>query len=443
MEKMENVYIMDHPLIKHKISMLRDKNTGTNEFRKLVEEIGILMGYEALRDLPTEEVEIETPIETCKTPMISGKKLAVIPVLRAGLGMVNSILTLVPSAKVGHVGLYRDPVTHEPHEYYCKLPESIDERISVIVDPMLATGGSAEAAIDFVKKQGGKNIKFMVDGNELNAWETVIYYCDQLKVMNYKLEPEYETNFSIFNEPSVENIFTIPMNKTLYTNQMQYLFRSRHYNHAKAYGLSGENGPSATIEALETFGYGTAAQDPRFDICYFAGEMYDLKGDIIKLDDGTVLVYLPWEVALDITDTPYEQTAGARMKKYEVDPTATKDGKLMENDIVLFRYADALLMKSEAKVRNGANGDVELNQVRSRVKAARRPATLENILSERQLELAWEGWRRQDLIRFGMFTRAYNSRPQLPNEETGYTTVFPIPEKIRVMNTKLVQNPGY
>ena len=293
------------------------------------------------------------------------------------------------------------------------------------------------------ERPDGKNIKFMVDGNELNAWETVIYYCDQLKVMNYKLESEYETNFSIFNEPSVENIFTIPMNKTLYTNQMQYLFRSRHYNHAKAYGLSGENGPSATIEALETFGYGTAAQDPRFDICYFAGEMYDLKGDIIKLDDGTVLVYLPWEVALDITDTPYEQTAGARMKKYEVDPTATKDGKLMENDIVLFRYADALLMKSEAKVRNGENGDVELNQVRSRVKAARRPATLENILSERQLELAWEGWRRQDLIRFGMFTRAYNSRPQLPNEETGYTTVFPIPEKIRVMNTKLVQNPGY
>ena len=158
---MENVYVMQHPLIQHKISMLRDYRTGTNEFRKLVEEIGVLMGYEALRDLPVEDVEVETPLETCMTPMLSGKILAVIPVLRAGLGMVSGILTLVPSAKVGHVGLYRDPETHEPHEYYCKLPESIDERIAVVVDPMLATGGSAVAAVDFIKKQGGKNIKFM------------------------------------------------------------------------------------------------------------------------------------------------------------------------------------------------------------------------------------------------------------------------------------------
>ena len=158
---MENVFIMDHPLIQHKISKLRDINTGTNEFRKLVEEIGILMGYEALRDLPTRDVEVTTPIETCMTPVISGKKLAVIPVLRAGLGMVSSLLTLVPSAKVGHIGLYRDPVTHEPHEYYCKLPDPIDERIAVVVDPMLATGGSAVAAVDFIKQKGGKNIKFM------------------------------------------------------------------------------------------------------------------------------------------------------------------------------------------------------------------------------------------------------------------------------------------
>lgn len=293
------------------------------------------------------------------------------------------------------------------------------------------------------QRPDGKDIKFMVEGNELNAWETVIHYCDQLTAMGYRLEPKYETNFSIFNESSVENIFTIPMNKILYTNQMQYLFRSRHYNHAKAYGLSGENGPSATVEALRTFGYSTPQQDPRFDMCYFAGIVHDLKGNVIKLDDGTVLEYLPWVVALDLSATPYEQTAGARMKKYEVDPTATKDGKLMDNDIVLFRYADALLMKSEAQVRNGGNGDNEINEVRNRVGAAPREATLDNILAERQLELVWEGWRRQDLVRFGEFTREYGSRPQLPNEGNGYTTVFPIPEKIRLMNTRLVQNPGY
>ena len=153
--------ILNHALIDHKLTIMRDKDTKTIVFKDNLDEIAMLMGYEALRDLPLEDAEVETPIETCMTPMLSGKKLAVVPILRAGLGMVNSILTLVPSAKVGHVGLYRDPVTHEPHEYYCKLPEAIDERISVIVDPMLATGGSAEAAVDFVKKQGGKNIKFM------------------------------------------------------------------------------------------------------------------------------------------------------------------------------------------------------------------------------------------------------------------------------------------
>ena len=160
-ENMDNVVIMDHPLIQHKISMLRDKNTGTNEFRTLVEEIAMLMGFEALRDLPLEEVEIETPIETCKTPFIAGKKMAIVPILRAGLGMVGGILNLVPSAKVGHIGLYRDPETHEPHEYYCKLPEPIEQRTIVVVDPMLATGGSGSDAIRMIKDHGGKHIKFM------------------------------------------------------------------------------------------------------------------------------------------------------------------------------------------------------------------------------------------------------------------------------------------
>ena len=158
---MDNVYIMEHPLIQHKISILRNKNTGTNEFRRLTEEIAVLMGYEALRDLPLEDVEVETPLEKCMTPMISGKKLAVVPVLRAGLGMVNGITTLVPSAKIGHIGLYRDPQTHEPHEYYCKLPSPIEERTIIVTDPMLATGGSAVTAVDFIKQHGGRKIKFM------------------------------------------------------------------------------------------------------------------------------------------------------------------------------------------------------------------------------------------------------------------------------------------
>ena len=158
---MENVTYIDHPLVQHKISMLRKKTTGTNEFRTLVEEIATLMGYEALRDLPLEDVEVETPIETCMTPMLAGKKLAIVPILRAGLGMVNGVLSLVPSAKIGHIGLYRDEETHEPHEYFRKLPNPIEQRTIVVTDPMLATGGSAVAAIDFIKQHGGKHIKFM------------------------------------------------------------------------------------------------------------------------------------------------------------------------------------------------------------------------------------------------------------------------------------------
>ncbi|MDD6550967.1 MAG: uracil phosphoribosyltransferase [Lachnospiraceae bacterium] len=158
---LENVRILTHPLIQHKISRLRDKTTGTNEFRQLVGEIAMLEGFEALADLPLKDIEVETPIEKCQTPVIAGKKLAVVPILRAGLGMVDGVLSLVPTAKVGHIGLYRDPKTHEPHEYYCKLPSPIEQRTIVVVDPMLATGGSASAAIDFIKQHGGKKIKFM------------------------------------------------------------------------------------------------------------------------------------------------------------------------------------------------------------------------------------------------------------------------------------------
>ena len=157
----KNITIFKHPLIQHKISSLRNKETGTNEFRKLVGEIATLEGFEALSDLPTELKEVETPIEKCMTPVLRGKKPAIVPILRAGLGMVDGLLTLIPAAKVGHIGMYRNEETHEPVEYYCKLPSPIEERLIIVTDPMLATGGSACDAISQIKKYGGKNIKFM------------------------------------------------------------------------------------------------------------------------------------------------------------------------------------------------------------------------------------------------------------------------------------------
>ena len=159
---MSVVEIVDHPLIQHKISLLRDRNTGTKEFRDLVSEVAMLLCYEATRDLPTEEVEVETPIALARTKVLAGRKLALVPILRAGLGMVDGMLNLIPAAKVGHIGLYRNEETLEPHVYFCKLPKDIAEREVMIVDPMLATGGSAEAAISEMKKRGCINIKLMV-----------------------------------------------------------------------------------------------------------------------------------------------------------------------------------------------------------------------------------------------------------------------------------------
>lgn len=158
---MAKVMVFDHPLIQHKVSIMRDKNTPSKEFRDLAREVAMLMAYEVTRDLPTEEVDIETPICPTTVKMLAGKKLAIVPILRAGLGFVDGMLEIIPGAKVGHVGLYRDPETHEPVEYYCKLPEDIDKRRVIIVDPMLATGGSAIAAVDFVKKKGAKDISLM------------------------------------------------------------------------------------------------------------------------------------------------------------------------------------------------------------------------------------------------------------------------------------------
>ena len=288
----------------------------------------------------------------------------------------------------------------------------------------------------------GKEIFFTVDGKRLNAWETCVLYCDKLTDSGYQLEEDYSYNFAVYNENSSENIFTIPLDKNLYAAQFHYLFRSRHYNHGGALGGASENGTSATISTISAYGYGTENVDSRFEKNFYAGQVI-VDGKVVKLDNGEPLEYMPWEIKLNLTGSPFVKTAGARMAKYEVDRTSHSDGRQPDNDIVLFRYADALLMKAEAKVRNGEDGSIELNQIRNRVGMPNRDATLDNILEERRLELVWEGWRRQDLIRFGLFHTSYDQRTQLADEGNAYTTVFPIPQKCLDLNPNLKQHIGY
>lgn len=292
------------------------------------------------------------------------------------------------------------------------------------------------------KKLDGKDIFFTVNGNRLNAWQTCVWYCDQLTQEGYELETDYASNFSVHNENSKENIFTIPLDKNLYLNEYHYLFRSRHYKHGGAYGGSSENGTCATVSTVKAYGYGTDHVDNRFKTNFYADTVV-VDGKKIYLDNGKSLVYMPLELKLNLSDSPYKQTAGARVGKYEVDRTAYSDGKQVDNDIVLFRYGDALLMKAEAKVRNGEDGSIELNAIRDRVGMPHVESTLNNILKERLLELVWEGWRRQDLIRFGKYTKAYDQRIPIENENTGFTTVFPIPQKCLDLNKNLKQNKGY
>ncbi len=291
-------------------------------------------------------------------------------------------------------------------------------------------------------RPNGKELFFHVDGEQLNAWETCIRYCDKLAESGYVLEKDYSYNFAVHNENSSENIFTIPLDKNFYAAQFHYLFRSRHYNHGGALGGASENGTCATVSTVLAYGYGTDHVDARFEKNFYAGQVV-VDGKIVNLDSGEPLEYKPLELKLNLTGSPYVKIAGARMAKYEVDRTSHSDGRQPDNDIVLFRYADVLLMKAEAKVRNGEDGSLELNQVRGRVGMPDRNATLENILEERLLELVWEGWRRQDLIRFGRFHQSYDQRIQLADETNGYTTVFPIPQKCIDLNPRLEQHVGY
>ena len=297
------------------------------------------------------------------------------------------------------------------------------------------------------QRPDASTMMWTIDGETMNTWKAVERYCVFLSGVDYKLADSFKDNFDINNEESPELIFTIPMDIYNYSNRFTQQFRSLHYNHASALGLNGENGPCATIEAMNTFGYDKGVDaDIRLYWTYYYDQVYhDKTGEAVRLDDGSPLVYYPLAVKLDLSNDPYEKTAGARMRKYEIDLAGMSDGQLRRNDIVLFRFADALLMQCEAMLRDGragAEADALLNQVRGRVGMAWRTATLDNVLEERMLELAWEGWRRNDLIRFGRFTRSYTDRPQLDADRMGYTLVFPIPgETLTACGSS--QNPGY
>ena len=196
---MSQLHVINHPMIQHKLTIMRNKETGSKDFRQLLEEISMLMGYEVTRNLPMEEIEIETPIQKCKSKIIAGKKLGIVPILRAGLGMVNGMLALVPTAKVGHIGLYRDPETHKPVEYYCKLPSDVAGRSLIVVDPMLATGGSSVAAIDFIKQRGCKSITLMCLVGSPEGVEAV-----------QKAHPDVDIYIAAIDEKLNENKYIVP-----------------------------------------------------------------------------------------------------------------------------------------------------------------------------------------------------------------------------------------
>ena len=276
-------------------------------------------------------------------------------------------------------------------------------------------------------------------------WDDCIEFCDRIESFGYRLEDDYATNFSVHNETSMENIWVIPMNRELYRNLQQNVIRSLHYRHAAIYGYGSENGSCATPRVMEIFGYGTENKDKRLDLNYWTDIVEDRHYGLATDRTGAPLVYYPLAVEMDISGSPYVETAGARMRKYEIDKNALKSGQLVENDIVLFRYADVLLMRAEAKFRSGKDGQDDFNAVRRRADMDPRPITLQNLLDERLLELCWEGWRRQDLIRFNQYESLFqgNNFYAKVNESDGHTCLFPIPAAEIALNHNLEQNKGY
>lgn len=334
-----------------------------------------------------------------------------------------------------------DAKSAAPGEYYGRMTKGV----AYFLMCKLALNAEVYTDNDWTdgNRPTGQSIMLDVEGEQMNCWKAVIHYADKIQTLGYYLKDGikgFSDNFSINNENSPENIFTIPMDPTLYKSRFMNCVRTRHYEHGLAFNNQGGwNGSCATKEALKVFGYGTSEQDPRFEATYFGeGQILGADGSVV-MNGAEELRYHPNDVALDVSGSANEKTAGARMKKYEFDATATDDGKACHNDIVLFRYADVLLMKAEAMVRNGENGQAPFDEVRNRVEAPQLECNLQNILDERLRELAWEGHRRQDLIRFGQYTKTINDRP----ETSAAMTVFPIHENTLALNGNLSQNPGY
>ncbi|MCD7916361.1 MAG: RagB/SusD family nutrient uptake outer membrane protein [Tannerellaceae bacterium] len=317
--------------------------------------------------------------------------------------------------------------------------------------------GGIDAVANIVT-EAGKNIQITLDGVTRNAWETVIYCQEQIANEGYSLESNFANNFSKNNESSVENIWIQPSDGTTYLVYNANQARTLHPQHSGAYGLEGWNGACATLEQLAVFKYGEPDQDPRMDLTFFYGEI-SVNGEVLSsgLNDGNNLVYNPLTVQVDFDATTVDdyvlKMAGARLAKYEIDNT-TGSSWYQNNDKVYWRYADALLMAAEAKIRLGQSGDTEVNMVRDRVGATQKSnVTLKDILDERLLELSYEGMRRQDQVRFGTYTEPTLDRYEgvrhnvvtgdYPVDRTGYTTVFPIPQSVRELNPNLTQNTGY
>lgn len=320
-------------------------------------------------------------------------------------------------------------------EYYGRMTRPV----AFFLLAKLALNAQVYSDDDWTDNGGAPNgsTDFEMNGQKVLCWDAAIAYCDSISNLGYQLSSTYSSNFSVGNEKSVENIFTIPMDPAKYSAQFYYIIRTVHYAHGKAYSIDGWNGASASKELLASFR--KSKNDPRLELCFYTGKVTGPDGAPI-MDGDKELEYKPDAVAVDVSGIADEKTAGARWKKYEIDPASQSAGKLQSVDFVLYRYADVLLMKAEAKMRKGESGDNEINEVRGRVGAdALSKATLNDLLDERARELSWEGVRRQDLVRFGKFCDAVDGRPATQP----YCNVFPIPHDVVLLNKNLSQNKGY